>query len=190
MLQAVIDACDDHDIEYQLDYGTLLGLIREGDLIPWDGDIDISIPSSQIKKLRRTFWRFLTRGWFLNCATMKNEGCAWRIGDLRVVKIKSGAIRYLVPGGLLLDISIRYRYRDCHWWSTNGYVCRAAAHYFEGYETVAFADRSVRIPRNYEQYLSEIYGDWRTPNPWFCAADDGTIVRSVEEKDDGGTRHF
>lgn len=180
LLLKAIDIFDIYNVEYQLDYGTLLGLVRDGDLIAWDRDIDISIPSSQIENLRRTLWRFRSRGWLVYCVNMQSECCAWQPGDLRVVKITSCAIPYLVPGDVFLDICIRYPHGDFHWWSTSGYVCRAAKRYFAGCETIEFAKRSVRVPRNYEQYLTEVYGDWRTPNPQHRAADDGTIVRVVK----------
>jgi lipopolysaccharide cholinephosphotransferase len=177
LLLKAVDVFDVYNVEYQIDYGTLLGLVRDGDLIPWDHDIDISIPSSQIENLCRNFWKFRSRGWFVHCVTMKSDCHAWRRGDIRVVKIRSCAIPYLIPGEVFLDISIRYPYGDFHWWSTCGYVCRAATRYFAGGETIEFANRSVRVPQNYEQYLTEVYGDWRTPNPQHRAADDGVIVR-------------
>lgn len=50
LLHAVEAICKKHDIQYWLDFGTLLGAKREGTFIPWDDDIDISMPMDDYKK--------------------------------------------------------------------------------------------------------------------------------------------
>ena len=44
MLQKVAKVCMEHEINYCLSDGALLGAVREGKFIPWDDDIDISMP--------------------------------------------------------------------------------------------------------------------------------------------------
>ena len=44
MLISVAELLDKNSILYHLEGGTLLGIVRDKDLLPWDNDIDISIP--------------------------------------------------------------------------------------------------------------------------------------------------
>lgn len=43
--------CDENNIPYQLAYGSLLGVIRDGGQIPWDYDIDVFVPLHYRKRL-------------------------------------------------------------------------------------------------------------------------------------------
>lgn len=43
ILEAVIKILDRHNIDYYLDFGTLIGALREKAFIPWDDDVDISL---------------------------------------------------------------------------------------------------------------------------------------------------
>lgn len=44
--------CDKHNIEYWLDYGSLLGAQRHGGFVPWDDDLDVSMDKENLDKFK------------------------------------------------------------------------------------------------------------------------------------------
>ncbi|EDO30046.1 predicted protein [Nematostella vectensis] len=48
-IKTICETMDAHNMTYWLDYGTLLGAVRRGDVLPWDGDADISFLRDQEK---------------------------------------------------------------------------------------------------------------------------------------------
>ncbi|KTC65089.1 LicD family protein (phosphorylcholine metabolism) (plasmid) [Legionella adelaidensis] len=50
MLKVIDAICKEHDIDYWLDAGTLLGSIRHQGFIPWDDDMDIAMPRKSYEK--------------------------------------------------------------------------------------------------------------------------------------------
>ena len=51
ILVAFSDYCDKNNLKYVLCCGTLLGAIRHHGMIPWDDDIDVSMPREDYEKL-------------------------------------------------------------------------------------------------------------------------------------------
>ena len=63
-ISLVIDALNKHNVDFWLDHGTLLGYVREKELIPWDTDFDISVWKNDYDKLDESFISiFLSEGW-------------------------------------------------------------------------------------------------------------------------------
>lgn len=50
LLSEIDDICKRHDIEYFLDQGTILGVVRHGGFLPWDNDLDICMTEPNYDK--------------------------------------------------------------------------------------------------------------------------------------------
>lgn len=50
MLHAVSDICEKHNLRWFMGYGSVLGAIRHSGPIPWDSDIDIYVPESDLQE--------------------------------------------------------------------------------------------------------------------------------------------
>lgn len=69
ILQAIDTLCRRHQIPYWLDSGTLLGAVRHGGFIPWDDDVDICMPLSDIPRFIEVAERELPDDLFLQTTT-------------------------------------------------------------------------------------------------------------------------
>ena len=55
MLVEIDKFCREHNIKYMLAFGTLLGAIRHKGYIPWDDDVDISMPLEDMLRFKKEF---------------------------------------------------------------------------------------------------------------------------------------
>lgn len=55
MLISFDKVCNEHNLRYVLDYGTLIGAIRHKGFIPWDDDIDVTMPREDYEKIQLLF---------------------------------------------------------------------------------------------------------------------------------------
>ncbi len=69
ILIEVDKVCRKHDIEYWIDYGTLIGAVRHGGFIPWDDDIDISLMHKDYARLRKVLIEELPEQFFFQDTT-------------------------------------------------------------------------------------------------------------------------
>ena len=53
ILVDVVELLEKHNIDYHLEGGTLLGIVRDKDFLPWDHDVDISISKDNVESFLR-----------------------------------------------------------------------------------------------------------------------------------------
>ena len=56
-LSAFHEYAEDNNILYSLHAGTLMGYYWNGDMIPWDDDIDIIVSESSFREIKDNLWR-------------------------------------------------------------------------------------------------------------------------------------
>ncbi len=183
LLLDIVDILNAAEIDYMVDSGTLIGLARDRDILPWDDDIDIVLPDRELSKFLKVLWKFRLRGWWISHRKIWYDHEAWKSGDYQSIKLRNR--RFLVlRGRVKADINVKYRVGDRYVWHMlgMGMICESPARYFDGYELLEYEGRQVKVPAGYDAYLTDKYGDWRTPNRDYDGKkDDGTVVATVKD---------
>lgn len=169
MLKDVTDTFDSFGIRYWLDFGTLLGVVRENRILPWDTDMDISIHEDDREKveklvmpaIKKLSYRTYTRH-------LQEDSPALKKGDIRAFRVRNNRFGFF-RGFVKIDIFVMYFHEDHFHWYELGAEHRFPAEYINEFEDIAFEGKMYNKPKNHDGYLSYHYGDWRTPDKNFIA---------------------
>jgi len=167
----IVGILDKHQIRYWLDFGTLLGVMREGRLLPWDNDLDISIFADDRERLlEKALPEIQAIAHRIYASRLKNSVGPLPKGFVRIVKIMKRYIR--------LDLFVMYRYEaDFYWyesWAGSGYLHKVPEEFLQEFILVPFNGKLCRVPKEYDALLTSHYGDWRTPDKNYDALLDNT----------------
>ena len=86
MLNEVKSILDHWGVNYWLDFGTLLGFVRDGKSMPWDGDYDLSTLDVDLEKKKGLWNELISRGYNVEIkyANIKITKKDWKIGHYRI----------------------------------------------------------------------------------------------------------
>lgn len=146
MLFFVKKILDDVGVKFWLSNGTALGMIREGEFIKWDDDIDIDLYAEEyVPVFGEILGRIINGGYIVRpCYRGNTSKMSIFKDDGENIKIALGAV-YLDGNSRrkLMRTYPKSFYEDFIW------------HTYQGV--------SFRIPGPPEDYLTYIYKDWKTP---------------------------
>lgn len=144
-LEDVKKALDSADIPMFLVSGTLLGCIREGGLLGHDHDIDIGIWDNVSPE---RLMEVTSQAGIFRLLPQRHKGC------LRIKHLN----------GVAIDIFTHYREPTSYW--HGGVKVRWHNTPFE-LTSRKFLGQHYLVPKDYENYLTENYGDWRVTQHTF-----------------------
>lgn len=189
MLKDVISVLDEYKIDYYLDFGTLLGAVREKGFIPWDDDIDISLLKQSdyqkipavLKEIEKRFKYKIRLYTFEDAINRCKKECDRNIyyaklDDFQVAKIKNKT--FFGKDLAVLDIFFKYEYNSyLHWYAAGLTNMVDSKFLLNGLKVIKFYDLNCKIPKDFAAYLSAIYGNWQKPDSKWEKSDNLTVKR-------------
>lgn len=168
---------DKHQVRYHLEGGTLLGIVRDGDLLPWDHDLDISIPFSDLERFKACLSKLSSRHWIVRTRLGFHCGHpAMGSSQNRLFKVKN-RVGLFFSGRMCLDIFVKHEHEGFVYWEAKEKLMRVGSRFYRSYEEVEYRGVKLKVPNDYRDYLSAKYGDWSVPvKEWDCALHEHTIV--------------
>lgn len=165
MLTDLTNLFNEIGLHYWLDYGSLLGMVRGGGLIPWDKDIDFGIRVEDLDKL------------------LGISSCLEGMGYYFVYPLSEHSlhprVHYSRSNLIFCDIylwekrSIGTYHMVCHPGSYGSvvkplgfplYFHECASYFYDNLDKIG----SISIPSRVEEYLELRYGvNWRIPDGYF-----------------------
>jgi phosphorylcholine metabolism protein LicD len=176
LLSEVTSIFESCNVTYWLEGGTLLGLRREGRLLPWDNDLDISIHESEFNKLSLLQNTLKKNGYRVRTRVFEKNSDVFKKGDLRMIKIRTRRFFGIFKGNVCLDVFIKYTKNEKTYWEIANKVKNVPFKYYETFKTLDFKGKPYAIPNLTDEYLTYRYGDWQTPvKDWDTAKDDRAL---------------
>ncbi len=180
MLKKTCQALENNTIDYILEGGTLLGIIREERLLPWDNDLDITVKYEDLDKIlkaRKDIWK---AGYRTRVRHYKEDIGPFKKGQVKIIKVQTRKL-FFFKGFTLLDIFVKKRVDGKYYWTVGGknIVLKSAPEkFYKELSKVDFKGHDYSIPKDYKEYLTYRYGQWNiVKKDYNYKKDDNAIVK-------------
>lgn len=106
MLECFVNICNKYGIKYFVQGGTLLGTVRHGGFIPWDDDVDVSLPRDEYERFLAIAEKELPEYYFLQTKDTDPEypNNFAKIRDSRTTFVETSARNLNINHGAYIDI--------------------------------------------------------------------------------------
>lgn len=163
--QALIDlkdVFDNAELSFFLISGTLLGCIRDNGILPHDKDLDVGILQKGLD------FSYLTQ-------VCEDSGCF----DIASSSKKLLKLKHI--NGTLIDVFIHYEHSHYYFHETTKLIWKNLKFDLSKY---IFLGQRFNVPDNYDDYLTENYGDdWNKPKPDFDSTFDTPTAEVLSKKE-------
>ncbi len=165
----------------------MLGIVRDGDLLPWDHDIDLSISVIDAEKFAKNKKKLSRKGYRITQRKIHKDIGGYKEGQYRIFKVKKflpsilkGVFPIFHKYMVVADIFVKADDDKYTYWQAMEKIMRVDKKYYSSFETIEYMGRTIKIPNDYKNYLTEKYGDWATPvKDWSCGADEKTVIKDA-----------
>ena len=173
MLRCFAKSCDELEIPYAIDAGTLLGSCRGGLFIPHDHDVDVVVFDvinflEVVNKMGNMGFGY-NRDGVLDYQCVKFAPYNWDDSRTDCLKPTMDVFLFRCEGGKVEPFGAAARNDWPTWWYLEENMFPLGEHKFEG--------MSLKGPKNPEEYLERMYGDWKTVDRTFGPKDNIDVNR-------------
>ena len=179
MLHDVTLTMEKAKIPYWLEGGTLLGIIRENRILPWDNDMDISMEEKHKFRLLKVIFSLFFQGYRISIRHFIRSIDPFKKYEFRMLKIRNYN-GFLRKGDVMLDIFVKRRIKDHIYWTVGvktPVLKSSPIEFCDNLTWHEFEGKKYMVPEDFDGYLTYRYGDWKTPvKTWNFKKDDMAIV--------------
>lgn len=145
-LRDLAQRLEEREFPYVLASGTLLGIFRDGDLIPWDWDLQLYFRTEDLLPRLEDFVSLLKS---MSLSITRNE-VVRNTQEIKVVALLDDIKLEVTSWTLLDDFRVRR-------------ASQLPAHLFEDVAYINFCGTKLRTFGDPKEFLQWSYGDWETP---------------------------